>query len=465
MGSGLLGGDPDFDVPAMISQGYWLSRDHFGPFVMASGMGIPFQPAMDMVQMATQMVAQNPDDPAMVPQNMMPLQAVFASGSPKLVNDPRDFAPMDFEGLRLDPANFDESVSVRGQAETMLKESQWAHNFANAHFGEPTGDFGAQQRFMGMMVSMLAQMQGQYAMQNLMGQDGLYHGSDGTLDYTANWVMLHSILDIAGLTGDMDGRYMNPDAHPMFEGAATKLFRVLVDRHPDTRQEAAAAIRALTYLASTTGEDEVRDAALARAKGIADGQLVSFSSGDVVANAAAIVGLIAVATSENDGQYRDAADTLFQVLSDDFDAAYGVFSSKTVYSVDDVAWVIGGLNFLVQRGNSAARDPALDMLLAFYESTISLGGMQLSAPPGKDGAMAGDWEKDLPSVLYYHPANTPPPPMAGTLPVPAEEITWDGSTWSVTSDRFVTGGAMHLANELNWLGPHLGSIPFPQVGS
>ena len=104
------------------------------------------------------------------------------------------------------------------------------------------------------------------------------------------------------------------------------------------------------------------------------------------------------------------------------------------------------------------------MLLAFYEATISLGGMQLSAPPGKNGAMAGKFEMDLPSVVYYHPADTPPPPMVMKIPVPAEEITWDGSSWSVTSDRLVTAGAMHLANELNWLGPHLGSIPFPPVG-
>ncbi|MCH7706345.1 MAG: hypothetical protein IIB33_04790, partial [Chloroflexi bacterium] len=196
-----------------------------------------------------------------------------------------------------------------------------------------------------------------------------------------------------------------------------------------------------------------------------DGQLVSFSSDDVVGNAAAIAGLIAVATVSDEGKYRDAADGLFQSLAADFDAVHGVFKSKGVYNVDDVAWIIGGLNSLVQRGNNVSKDSAAGMLLAFYESTISLGGMQLSAPPGKNGAMAGEWEKDLPSVLYYHPANTPPPPMAGMLPVPAEEITWDGSAWSVTSDRFVPGGAMHLANELNWLGPHLGSIPFPRIQS
>ncbi|MBI3958578.1 MAG: hypothetical protein HY328_07200, partial [Chloroflexi bacterium] len=54
-----------------------------------------------------------------------------------------------------------------------------------------------------------------------------------------------------------------------------------------------------------------------------------------------------------------------------------------------------------------------------------------------------------------------PPPMSGMLTEPAAEITWDGSTWAVTDDLFVSAGAMHLANELNWLGPHLGSLPFP----
>ena len=58
-------------------------------------------------------------------------------------------------------------------------------------------------------------------MQNLMGDDGLYHDSDGALDYTGNWVMLHALSDIADLTGDQDSRYMNPDAHQMFESAAT----------------------------------------------------------------------------------------------------------------------------------------------------------------------------------------------------------------------------------------------------
>ena len=146
-------------------------------------------------------------------------------------------------------------------------------------------------------------------------------------------------------------------------------------------------------------------------------------------------------------------------------AGQGVFQSKSVYNVDDVAWLVGGLNALVQRCNEASMQEATAVLVAFYQSALNLSGIQLSAPPGKSGAIAGEWEQGLPSELYYHPFDTPPPPMSGMLPVPAEEITWDGSSWRVTSDRFVTGGAMHLANELNWLGPHLGSVPFPALAA
>ena len=150
-------------------------------------------------------------------------------------------------------------------------------------------------------------------------------------------------------------------------------------------------------------------------------------------------------------------------MTADFDPVHGIFKSKNVYNVDDVAWIGGSLDFMLRRGNTGSKNAASDTLLAFYEATISLGGMQLSAPPGKNGVMAGGFEKNLHGVVYYHPANSPPPPMVMELPVPAEEITWDGDSWSVASDRLVTAGAMHLANELNWLGPHLGSIPFPPL--
>ena len=463
--STLVSGDADFSYAALIWQGYWLSRDQFGPFVMASGLGIPFEPPMDMLQGAMGMVAQNADDPVMVPQNMAPLQAIYASASPALTQNPQDFAPLDFQAFRLDPATFDKTIRVGSMAQTMIKESQWARNFASAHFGEPGGDFGAQQRFMGVMTSLLAQMQGRYALETLVGEDGLYVDSDGTLDAEANWALLLAFADLAGITAD-GSHYADAQAHGMWADAAQRLATALTERTPASVEETATAIRALAYHAWTTSDADSRSAALDRLGALA-AQVPAAPGASPVERAAQLVVWMHTDVTLDTASYAAAVQEVVRAMRDDFDWSAGVFTTQSVYSVDDVAWILGGLNGVVQEGDEAARVLAGPMLVAFYESTLDLSGLQLSAPPGKDGAMAGAWEKTLPSVLYYHGANTPPPPMAGgahgLLPVPASEITWDGNAWRVSDDTFTTEGAMRLANELNWFHTGLGSVHFPAV--
>lgn len=458
--STLVNGNPAFTLDAMIWQGYWLSRDHFGPFVMGSGLGIPFDPPMDMLAAAMQMVAQNPNDQIVIPQNMAPLQAVYASASPALTGGSADV--LDFSQFRLDPATFDSTIQVRAQAQTMLKESQWARNFANAHFGAPDDDFGAQQRFMGVMVSLLAQMQGAYAAEQLAGPDGLYRDSDGTLDYEGNWNLLQAFADLAGITGDPRSRYADAAAHDRWSGLVGALFDALAARGPETPTEAASAARALVYVAWTAADTSIKDRALEQLRSIADG-VDGLPGEGAVADSARIVALVQAGAALGERAYLDAAASLFDGLAAGFDPDHGVFRSVEVYGVDDVAWIVGGLNSLFLQGPQAVRDNAGQVLLAFYEATLDQSGLQLSAPAGKNGAMAGAWEQNLPDVVFYHGADTPDPAAAGMLPVPAAEVRWNGASWEVTDGRFVTAGAMHLANELNWLGPHLGSVPFPPV--
>jgi hypothetical protein len=464
--SGIIGGDPEFNFAALLWQGYWLSRDHFGPFVMQSGMGITFEPPMEMLQAAMAQVAQNPDDQPFLPKNMAPLQAVYASGDPSAIHNLMQVAPDDFSLFRFDPETFDTTIAVAAMAHTMLKESQWARNFSTAHFGALDGDFGAQQRFIGVMVNLLAQMQGRYAIDNLKGSDGLYLDSDGSLDLQGNWTLLQAFADIAGLTSDEGSRYHDPEAAPQWQQAAKELFAALEQRATADALEATSAIRALAYYAWVSPDAGERTQALDKARELADG-LLEASPGDNVEKAAALWGLVQVSEIEGDPKYAEKAADWFNDLLTDFDAEHGVFRSISTYTADDVAWLFSGLSAMSQRGHEAQRGPASKMLTAFFESVMDLSGLQLSAPPGKNGAMAGEWEKTLPSVVYYHGAQTPPPPAAGgqfgKAPVPASEIEWDGSQWQVTDDRFTTAWAMHLANELNWLVPHLGSVPFPPV--
>jgi hypothetical protein len=312
---------------------------------------------------------------------------------------------------------------------------------------------------MSLAVSMLAQMQGQYAMKELMDEDGLYHDSDGELDYVGNWVMVHTMADIAGLTAE--GRYANTESNPMFAGAANGLLEALDARVPETTQESAAAIRALAYFAWVNEGDELAETAVTKLTAIADALQNTTGDASVVELSADIVRLTSASVAVDNQDYLSAANTLFESVASDFDSTTGVFDSKLVHTTDDVAWIVGGLNFLSQQATGDARSDIYRVFLEFYESTISLAGLQLSAPPGKSGAMSSLWEQNLPNVNYYHPANTLPHPMAGALTVPGSEITWDGSEWQLTSDLFVPASAMHLANEFNWVGPHLGSIPFP----
>jgi len=86
--SGIDGADDEFNYSAMVWQGYWLSRDHFGPLVMGSGMGIPFEPPMEMVTAAMQMVGGNEPGMPFLPENIFPLQAIFRSGDTALVTEP-----------------------------------------------------------------------------------------------------------------------------------------------------------------------------------------------------------------------------------------------------------------------------------------------------------------------------------------------------------------------------------------
>jgi len=462
--SSIVGADPEFNFAAMTWQGYWLSRDHFGPFVMQSGMGITFEPPMEMLQSAMAMVAQNPGDVPFLPKNMAPLQAVYASGDPSAIHDLTQIPADDFSLFRFDPDTFDTTIEVSAMAQTMLKESQWARSFSTPHFGELDGDFGAQQRLIGAMVSLLAQMQGRYAMENLRADDGLYVDSDGNFDPQGNWVLLHAFSDLVGLTADETSRYYDPDAGSQWQRAADDLLTALAGRSVGDPTEATSAIRGLSFYAWVSQDDDKRDRALDKARELADA-LIQSSAEDSVETSAAIWGLIQVGEIEGDARYSDRAVELFEVLRADFDADHGVFNSIEAYTAHDVAWLMAGLSAMSQRGPDEHRGAASKTLLAFFESVMDQSGLQLSAPPGKNGAMAGEFEKNLPSVVYYHGAETPPPPAAGgefgKAPVPASEIKWDGTNWTVTNDRFTTAWAMHLANELNWLVPHLGSVPFP----
>ena len=446
-----------FDGTAAEEEGYWYSRYNLGNLVMRSGLGDTFMPAPEMVMQMVKMVDANPDDgdTAVPPTNIALLQSVFASADPHYITK---FNPDDYGTQRWDPASFDTTVTTPALAWTITKESEWAKQFhVDSHFGTPSDNFGAQQRFAGMVLNAEAKMQIQYALKNLKNDQGLFANSDGTVDYAGNWALLTAFSD-SGALAMMDkvphsdsNRYLDNNASMMFFGAADALYAALENRTPADTNELSVAVQGLTWFAAHATNADHKAAAIAKISQFGDA-LASGSYGAATEQASAIRGLVEAYRVSGDNKYLTAAADNFSALSGSYDAANGVFTTQSSYSIDNIAVIFGALNSLKIFGGDAVDQAKVEEIFTFfYENAVNKSGLQMSAPPIP--IAKGAFEQDEPPIFYSYPGMVPPPMAGGDFglaPVFASEVSFDGSSWSVTNGRFDSAGAMHASNEFIW---------------
>jgi len=456
-GGVLTGGNPDFDNTAAEEEGYWYSRYNMSNLTMISGLGEPFTPDMAMMQQMMQMADANPDDgdTPMPPIGATLLQSIFASADPHFVQtvDMADFATM-----RWDPATFDTTVTPAAMGWTIVKEIEWAKQFhVDDHFGTPADDFGAQWRFVGMVIVAEAKMQVQYALQMLANDAGLFASSDGAIEWGGQWVMLEAISDLAGalaaptMPHSDSNRYADPDTAAMFRDAADMLFQALATRQPADIEELSLATQALTWYAANTSNADKQSHALTLLVQYGTA-LREATPANATEEAFAIRGSLEAYRIGGDVDDLNAAARAFGRLVAAYDADHGIFSDQNVYTVDDVAVIMGALNALrFYAGDAVDPDQVATIFTDFYESAVNMSGLQHSVLPinaGKDR-----FEQEDPAIFYAYPG-IPLAPMAGgefgVAPVFATEVTWDGEQWSVSNPRFDSAGAMHAANEFIW---------------
>ncbi|GAB4480961.1 MAG: hypothetical protein OHK0031_02450 [Anaerolineales bacterium] len=420
-----------FDKTAAEEEGYWYSRYNMGSLAMISGLGDTFMPDMSMIEAMVKMADANPDDGdvPMPPMNASLLTSVYTSGDPHYTQA-IDMA--DFGTQRWDPATFDKTVTPRTQAWLIIKELEWAKQFhVDAHFGKTSDNFGAQWRFVGLVVTAEAKMQLQYALQMLKNDKGLYGSTDGTLDNAGQWVMLEALSDAGGtfsaatLPGSDSNRYADPDSAGMFLGAADMLFGALADRVPADIEETSLAIQSLTWYAANTQNADNKAAAIAKISEF--GKLLADAKpANATENAFAVRGLIEAYRVSGDSAYLSAAASAFDALYADFNFTDGVFNSQNVYSIDNVAVLMGAINSVVYyAGDAVDQQHANDLFTAVYLNLVNKSGLQQSVLPvnaGKD-----KFEQEEPAIFYGYPT-LPMPPMAGgdfgVAPVFASEVTF-----------------------------------------
>ncbi len=456
-GSGVTGGDPSFTKTDAEEEGYWYSRYNLGNLVMRSGLGETFMPEPAMIQKMIQMVDANPDDgdTAAPAKNVTLIKSVYASGDPHYVTklDVNDFATQ-----RWDPATFDKNVTSSAMAWTIIKETEWSKQFhVDSHFGTPADDFGAQWRFVGMVMNANSLMQSKYALEKMRNEQGLFANSDGAIDWNGQWAMLEALSDVGGLLkadhvpNSATNRYKNPPMAAMFLGAADAFFNTIASRQPSDTRELSLAVQGLTWYAASTGNAANKAAAIDLIGKFGD-QLVNANKDDATRKAFAIRGLIEAYRTTGNNAYRDAAAEVFTGLAGEYDAGSGVFSSQNVYSIDNVAAIMGAINSsMIFLGDAIDQNQAKTMFTGFFESAVNMSGLQQSVPPIP--VAKGKFEQDEPPMYYGYPG-IPKPPMAGgefgVAPVFATEVKWDGGQWQVTNARFDSAGAMHASNEFIW---------------
>jgi len=438
-------------------EGYWYSRYNLGNLVMRSGLGDTFMPEKEMVKQMIQMVDTNrhDGDTAMPPLHVTLLQSVYASGDPHYI---KSFNPDDFATQRWDPATFDKTVTSRALGWTMIKENEWAKQFhVDFHFGTPKDDFGAQYRFVGMVLNAESKMQAQFALKKLKNEQGLIANSDGKVDWAGQWVMLEAFSDLAGtlspakLPHSESNRYHDPATAKMFQGAADMLFGALRDRQPADSEEASLAVQGLTWYAANTANAADKAQAIVLIGQFGD-VLAKAKPTTAAGHATVIRGVIEAYRTTKQVRYLQAASAHFAALSASFNAQSGVFRSQNRYTIDNVATIMGALNSLKLFAGDAVDQKTVEAIFTrFYESAVNQSGLQQSAPPIP--VAKGKFEQDEPKMYYAYPG-IPVPPKAGgkfgIAPVFATSVTWDGEQWSVSDGRFDSAGAMHAANEFIW---------------
>ena len=470
-GTGLLYGEPGYDFTAASFNSYWYSRYTLGNLVMMSGLGVAFQPPMEAVMGMAAMVDQGPADGehVMMPANAALLRAVYAGGDPQFIA-PFNGDPMDLSNFRWDPEKMDTRLTPAAQAQTIIKEIEWAKFFNNPGWaGAPDADFGAMDRFKGMVMYAGAAQQIMFALEQLRNEDGLFVAASRFVDGAAEVIdpavipadqyqMLQALSDFRLLlqhADDYNGVYTNPDLLGMIGMEADALLGKIRDLEPTGIRDLGIGAQAMAWYAASAEDPALQRQALEMLAEYGDALVASKTNG-VIDSARSVRGLLEAARVLGDEKYGDAALIELEVVLNAYDRATGRIDGVPEIKDWEVGDILGALNSAANNGGSGVDTEQIqDVYAGLFESLVSIGGLIQARVPVAMEVSPFELERIGKDIFFAHPS-VPTPDQAGgaygTAAVHASEFRFDEESgrWVVTNGRFDTAGAMHTSNEMMW---------------
>lgn len=465
--SGLVDGVAEFDFGTAVSNAYWYSRYTLGSLSMMSGLGLTFAPPMEAVMGMVAAVDQGPEDGEHVtlPGGPALLRAVYASGEPAFTaefnGDPNDLA-----NFRWDAATFDETITSSAQAQIIIKELEWAKFFNSPGWAGPvTNDFGAQDRFKGMVMYALAKNQIAFALEHMRNADGLFvtavqpdgdgvRVSDDAVSPAVQYQMLQALSDMRWLlqhTGEFNDVYADPEFLNVVSGAADALFDSARAMPVASVFDAGLGAQAAAWYAASSEDAARQDEALAWLEEIGESLLDAQADGPID-QARVTRGLFEVARVLDVGRFQDGAQRSLDGLLSAYRPETGHFDGITVIRDWEVGDILGALNSALVNGDSSLDRVAVQNAYAgFFESIINRGGLLQAVIPKELEASPFELDR-FPDDLAFGYPGIPGMGEAGRAAVHASELRFDAEAglWVVTDASFDTAGAMHTSNEMFW---------------
>ncbi len=444
----LVNGRGDFTYPVALSEAYFTGRSAAVEFALKSVAGESFQlPPETAAEVLAAAGSPSTGDTAAMPKNLQLLRLPYELASPAwgtAFNGDMD----DYSNFRWTTAGTD--VSEEALAALMIVEARLAAHFQDSRrFGEAgVTDYGANERLKGYLLYHALRKQVSDLSGGAFNLPRTVEGRCALLEALCEAADLFSAESLPGCDPNP---YRDPALHLATEQLIEATWSYLADQNPPADMEGLRTWERamLRYAVHVTDPD--RAEAARRAVLDAVDAAMDLAPADVRDKADLFCMLFDAVRLDAGGEYEAEMRKVFVLLLDEYDPAYGYFSSKERYTAEDAAAVMEALLAADEADEKLIDlETRRNMLRGFVEGTLMLSGFVRSAwmawqYPAYETPLEDLWYRypTLPYPFYAGGEHGVAPVFAGQV-----EFVPYGGYWNVLDTLSHTTGTLRMCDVL-----------------